>query len=455
MPSSFAQFWQSLSHLGLNHPSLTQSGLPADLDKKVVLCNRMAVTIGTALFPITFLFWSSPPLFAFYLLAALMLMSPLLLNFLGYFTISRLVLTILPSLFALVGAGLTTNGPAMSQQIDLMASVVFPLLLFQLTESRKMWFGLIWIGLMLLIFEPVTRFIPRLPELVSDEQAENAATRTASGLFAFAIVVSAILYQQRINQQTEARLAGTLRLAEEKSETVRQQHEQLQQQIGKIERQNTEIEHINRILRLQALKAQINPHFVFNALNSIQHFVVQKNTMEALSYLTKFAKLIRQVLENSVNDRIPVADELKALTYYLDLERLRFNNTFAYTIEVDDALDVHTTDVPSMLLQPYVENAILHGLRHRSGTSGQLTICLLHQTDQLLCVIEDNGIGREAARAFSTGRTHISRGTTVTDNRLRLLSPEGADPISVITLDLYDTAQQPCGTRVELVIPLL
>ncbi|SOD92228.1 sensor histidine kinase [Spirosoma fluviale] len=455
MPASLTQLWQSLSILGLNHPRLSQPGLPADLDKKVVLCNRMAVTIGLTLFPATFLFWSSPWLFTFYLVSVLTFMSPLLLNFLGYFTVSRLVLTITPSLYVLVGAGLTTNGPAMSQQIDLMASIVFPLLLFQLTESRKMWFGLIWIGLMLLIFEPVTRFIPRLPELVSDEQTENAATRTASGLFAFAMVTAAFLYQQRISQQTEARLAETLRLAEEKGETVWQQHEQLQRQMSEIERQNGEIERINRILRSQALKAQINPHFVFNALNSIQHFVVQKNTMEALSYLTKFAKLIRQVLENSVNERIPVADELKALTYYLDLERLRFNNAFAYQIEVDETLDVHTIEVPSMLLQPYVENAIVHGLRHRSGTSGQLTICLLYQTDQLLCVIEDNGIGRQASRAFSAGRTHISRGTTVTDNRLRLLSPDDTNPISVITLDLFDTAQQPCGTRVELVIPLL
>lgn len=454
MTFPLAQLWQSLSSLGLNHARLARPDLPADIGKKVVLCNRMAVTIGLTLFPVTFLFWTSPLLFGFYLLAVLTFVSPLLLNFLGYFTVSRLVLTITPALYVLVGAGLTTNGPAMSQQIDLMASIVFPLLLFQLTESRKMWFGLLWIGLMLLLFEPITRLIPRLPELVSDEQTENAGTRTASGVFAFAAIVAAFLYQQRINQQTETRLAEALRLAEANSATVSQQHEQLQRQVAAIERQNAEIERINRILRLQALKAQINPHFVFNALNSIQHFVVQKNTMEALGYLTKFAKLIRQVLENSVNESIPIADELKALTYYLDLERLRFNNAFTYQIEVDDALDVQTTEVPSMLLQPYVENAVLHGLRHRPGPDGNLMICLLHQTDQLLCVIEDNGVGRVAARGFNAGRTHIARGTTVTDTRLRLLGADGSDPIRVVTLDLYDASQQPCGTRVELVIPL-
>lgn len=410
--------------------------------------------MGLMTFAGSFIFWSSPGLFAYYLLALLTFLSPLLLNFLGLFTISRFVLAFSPAFYALVGSGLTTAGPAMSQQIAIVATVVLPVLLFQVGEPGKLWIGIIWVGLGVLFFEPVTDSIPRLSELASDGQAENALTRTVVSLYAFAVITAAFLYQQRINHQTETRLAQALDVAQDKTATVLVQHDQLQRQVQEIERQSGEIQLMNRTLRMQALKAQINPHFVFNALNSIQHFVVQKNTLEALGYLTKFAKLIRQVLENSVNERIPVDDEIKALCYYIDLERLRFNQAFAYQIEIDESLDVHTVEVPSMLLQPYVENAILHGLRHRTDGQGQLTICLLHQTDQLLCVIEDNGIGRQAARQFSSERTHISRGTAVTDTRLRLLSPEGAQAISVITLDLYTSSQQPRGTRVELTIPL-
>ncbi|MGM9511601.1 sensor histidine kinase [Larkinella sp. GY13] len=453
MSQFVSSLWQSLSSIGLSHPNANQLGLPADLGKKLILCNRVAITLGLALFPATFIFWSSPVLFGLYLLAMLTFLSPLLLNFLGYFYLSRYILTITPSLYVLIGAGLTTHGPATSQQIDILASLIFPVLLFQITENRSMWIGLIWIGLTLLLFEPVTQLIPRLPELTSDEQADNAATRTISGLFAFAMFVTAFVYQQQINRQTEQQLAEALRTTEEKGETVLRQHELLQQQLIEIEQQKAEIEQINQALRLQALKAQINPHFVFNALNSIQHFVMQKNTMEALGYLTKFAKLIRQVLENSVNDRVALADELKALTYYLDLERLRFNGIFTYEIELDDDLDPQLTDVPSMLIQPYVENAILHGLRHRPDDGGQLHIYLLNQVNRLLCVVEDNGIGREAALRFNADRTHISRGTAVTDTRLRLLNARGSDLIHVVTLDLYDANQQPCGTRVELSIP--
>lgn len=446
--------WQSISTLGLLHPRLAGPDQPTDLAKKLVLCNRISATMSLMTFAGSFIFWSSPGLFAYYLLALLSFLSPLLLNFLGFFTISRFVLAFSPAFYALVGSGLTTAGPAVSQQIAIVATVVLPVLLFQVSEPGKLWIGIVWVGLGVLFFEPVTNWIPRLSELTSDGQAENALTRTVVSLYAFAVVTAAFLHQQRINHQTETRLAQALEVAQDKTATVQVQHDQLQRQVQEIERQSGEIQLMNRTLRMQALKAQINPHFVFNALNAIQHFVVQKNTLEALGYLTKFAKLIRQVLENSVNERIPVDDEIKALRYYIDLERLRFNEAFAYRIEIDEGLDVHTMEVPSMLLQPYVENAILHGLRHRTDGQGQLTICLLHQTDQLLCVIEDNGIGRQAARQFSSERTHISRGTAVTDTRLRLLSPEGAQPISVITLDLYTTSQQPRGTRVELTIPL-
>jgi len=443
-------FWNDLSQLGI------RPDMPTDLLKKLVLCNRISVTVGIVILAASSLYFSVPILFTIYLAAGLTYVSPLLLNFLGHYHLSRFVLTYTPPVYILVGAGFCTQGPCISQKFALLSVLISPMLLFQVTESRKMWLGVAWIGLALLLYEPITLAIPRLDELPSDSITDNPVSQTASALVSFVLFVAAFVYQQRINQRVEGQLQETLRASDAQNEIISNQNEQLREQFEEIEQQKEAIESINHNLRLQALKAQINPHFVFNALNSIQHFVMQKNKLEALSYLSKFARLIRQVLENSVNNRVSVADELKALAYYLDLEKLRFGDAFTYCMEVDEELDQFNLEIPSMLLQPYVENAILHGLRHRPANGGMLKLHLLGQFDRLLCVIEDNGIGREAAQQLNQRQPaeHISRGTTVTDTRLRLLNHDTQEKVSVVTIDLFDNYHQPAGTRVEITIPI-
>jgi LytS/YehU family sensor histidine kinase len=316
--------------------------------------------------------------------------------------------------------------------------------------------GIAWILLAFLSFDPVTQAIPRLAEIPNDQMLGHSTSQTISALVTFILLVAAFVYQQRINQRVEGQLQQSIEALDAKNQLIGQQNNQLQQQFEEIERQKAAIERINHGLRLQALKAQLNPHFVFNALNSIQHFVMQKNPIEALGFLSKFAKLIRQVLENSLNDRVPIVDELKGLSYYLDLEKLRFNNQFSYQIEVDEALDPLTTEIAPMLLQPYVENAILHGLRHRADSGGLLKLHLLYQFDQLLCIVEDNGIGREAAQRINQKQkaSHISRGTAVTDKRLQLLNHDTAEKVSVVLIDLFDEQGRPAGLRVEITIPI-
>ncbi|GAB2767508.1 hypothetical protein GCM10027275_07370 [Rhabdobacter roseus] len=446
----FTTFWDELSNLGINE------GLPLPLRKKIVLCNRLAFTVGVVIFLSSFTYYQVPLLFGLYLIAGLMYSSPLLFNFLGHYDLSRFMLVVAPPFYIILGAGWASEAPAVGLKYALLSVLIMPVLLFQASESRKMWLGLGWVMTTLLLYDPLTLAIPRLKEISSDAEFDDSVAQNTGMMVSFILFVAAFLYQQRVNLRTEQQLQETLRQAKRKNQIISEKNEQLNEQYGAIEQQKAEIESMNRELRLQALKAQINPHFVFNALNSIQHFVMQKDTKEALGYLTKFARLIRQILENSVNETIPIADELKALTYYLDLERLRFNESFAYQIEIDEQIDAFTTEIPAMLLQPYIENAILHGLRHRRGGGGELKIWVLYQFERLLCVVEDNGVGREASAQLAAGKVpgHISRGTAVTNNRLRLLNDSITGQVSVVTLDLYDEQRRPRGTRVEVLIPL-
>src|SRR6476619_5515336 len=158
-------------------------------------------------------------------------------------------------------------------------------------------------------------------------------------------------------------------------------------------------------MEMQALRAQMNPHFIFNSLNSINRFILQNNKAEATEYLTKFSKLIRMILNCSANATVSLAEDLEALQLYLELECLRFDNEFIYKITCDPELDTDFIRVPPMLLQPFVENAIWHGLMNKEG-EGHLWININQEDSALICTITDDGIGRKKA-AELTGKSGI------------------------------------------------
>jgi sensor histidine kinase YesM len=171
-------------------------------------------------------------------------------------------------------------------------------------------------------------------------------------------------------------------------------------QVAELKQKATELE-------MQALRAQMNPHFVFNSLNSINRFILKKQGAEASEYLTKFSKLIRMILNSSANVAVSLAEDLEALRLYLELESLRFDNKFNYKIECDPEMDADQIQVPPMLLQPFVENAIWHGLMNKEG-EGHVWINISQENSTLLCTITDDGIGRkkaaELSRPVSTGQ---------------------------------------------------
>ena len=204
------------------------------------------------------------------------------------------------------------------------------------------------------------------------------------------------------------------------------------------------------------LRQQMNPHFIFNTLNSIQYYMYQHDKLATNTYLTKFSSLMRKVLDNSNHTSIPLRDELDALTLYLDLECLRFKDKFSYEINIDEEIDPLLYKVPTMLIQPYVENSICHGLMPREE-KGIIKINMDLDKDHIKCTIEDNGIGREAAQERKKKRNsnHNSLGTQIASSRLDLVNALYGTSLQTIYTDLKSSNGEPEGTRVEIHIPIM
>ncbi len=236
---------------------------------------------------------------------------------------------------------------------------------------------------------------------------------------------------------------------------IRQQtNEVLLQKNQLIETQKAEIETTSKELERRMLRAQINPHFIFNALGSIQHFITANDRASALKYLSKFSSLLRQVLEDSITNIVVLEEEIKLLKIYLELEALRFDGGFNYQIEIDPDLDPHTTEVPLLLIQPFVENAILHGLMPKSGER-QLHISFAVEGNFTVCRITDNGIGRKAAAELKAQKagSQPSRGMEVTRKRLEALNKNSAAQTLVSFNDRFQADGSAAGTEVVIQIP--
>lgn len=203
------------------------------------------------------------------------------------------------------------------------------------------------------------------------------------------------------------------------------------------------------------LRQQMNPHFIFNTLNSIQYYMYQHDKLATNNYLTKFSSLMRKVLENSQHTSVPLRDELDALKLYLELEKIRFKEKFDYQINVEEEIDPILYKIPTMLIQPYVENSICHGLVP-ADEKGLVKVDLKLKKHYIQCVIEDNGIGREAALAKSANKkNHQSIGTQIVNSRLDLVNALYGTELKTIYTDLKDTEGNPLGTKVEIHIPIL
>jgi sensor histidine kinase YesM len=205
-------------------------------------------------------------------------------------------------------------------------------------------------------------------------------------------------------------------------------------------------------LEMQALRAQMNPHFIFNCLSSINHFILRNETDSASDYLTKFSRLIRIVLINSKSKLITLEDELEMLRLYLDMERLRFKNSFNYNINFINSIDIDNIYIPPLLLQPFAENAIWHGLMNKE-CEGHLEINLHTENNFLICYIIDDGIGRKAAAELrKSDEKKKSLGLKITRERFDLLNETNEDKTFFEFEDLFDENGNAAGTKVMLKI---
>lgn len=217
------------------------------------------------------------------------------------------------------------------------------------------------------------------------------------------------------------------------------------------------LEKMIKKLTFKSLQLQINPHSLFNILNSIQSYILANDTKSASIYLSGFAKLMRRLLTVSHEQLVTLFEELESIRLYLELESMRMKNRFTFSIEVDDDIDIRDVDVMPLLLQPFVENAVIHGLAHKEGP-GFLKI-EIHRVNKskLLCVIEDNGIGRKKAAELNNMflKRHRSYGIEITKQRLELMKTINDEDYFVNIIDLYDDDGNAAGTRVEVMINIV
>jgi sensor histidine kinase YesM len=205
---------------------------------------------------------------------------------------------------------------------------------------------------------------------------------------------------------------------------------------------------------MSALRSQMNPHFIFNCLNSIKLYTTQNDTKAASNYLTKFSKLIRMALENSRSETVALAAELESLELYIQMEAMRFKEKLKYSISVDKKVDSSFIEIPPMLLQPYVENAIWHGIMHKEeGGRIDVGVQVLANENTLAITIKDNGVGRERASRLKskTATEHKSFGTKLTGERLNLINQIYKTEASVTTEDLTSNGEV-TGTLVTIKI---
>jgi len=266
------------------------------------------------------------------------------------------------------------------------------------------------------------------------QRQANIKKAFIAGFILIALLAGAIIFvvNQRLKNQ---------KLLAEKNDQIKEAH--FRQEMSELE--------------MKALRAQINPHFMFNCMNSINVMILEGQMEKASLYLTKFSRLIRMILENSETDQVTLENELAMLEAYIQLEELRFHEKINYKISVDEQIEPENTLLPSMILQPFVENAIWHGLIHKKEkTKSRISINVKQEDGQLCCTIEDNGVGREKAKALqkkSIWKTK-SMGMKITEERLKLLSKEKLQQLIHIT-DLKDQDDCALGTKVDINISMV
>jgi ligand-binding sensor domain-containing protein/anti-sigma regulatory factor (Ser/Thr protein kinase) len=221
-----------------------------------------------------------------------------------------------------------------------------------------------------------------------------------------------------------------------------------------IEKEKTQLYEKAVEMEMKFLSGQMNPHFTFNAMNSIQHYMLNNEPIKAQQYLSKYSKLIRLVLENNMHKYVLLHDEIDLMELYMEIESMRFKNKFTFNIILTEELEEENVEIPPMIIQPYIENAIWHGLFHKK-TSGHIEIKFQKELNTIICSIEDNGVGRLFAKQNKLNqKEHNSVGMLITQQRLQHLHADSTLNIQTEITDVLDTDGTIAGTKVVVILPI-
>ncbi|MCK5839698.1 MAG: histidine kinase, partial [Bacteroidales bacterium] len=210
------------------------------------------------------------------------------------------------------------------------------------------------------------------------------------------------------------------------------------------------------VLQQKLFRSQMNPHFIFNSLASIQNFIVKQDSRKANIFLSKFSELVRSILDNSTQEYVTFDKEISTIRNYLELQKVRYSEKFDYKIEVDEAMDTESIKIPPMLAQPFIENSIEHGIKHKKS-KGNIHIRFTLKDNMIVFEVEDDGVGREKAKGilYKQNKEHKSLATEIIRERIRVLNKKQKKKIAINIFDLKNVKDEPAGTRVTFEIPVL
>lgn len=250
-------------------------------------------------------------------------------------------------------------------------------------------------------------------------------------------LIKQLLENEKLKAEVENKLHQEVELLHSKLE------------VDKLEKLNIQIQKDFAEQKLASLRSQMNPHFIFNSLNSIKRFIIDNDQKQAAFYLNKFSKLIRKILSSSVSKQVSLAEELEISKLYVNIENIRFNNEIEYHIKIEESIPIHTINVPSLLLQPFLENAIWHGLSSKKGNK-KIYLSVKEKSGYLILSIRDNGIGRENSAKIRNQKTlqKDSLGIRLTRERLETFAKLNSGHHDLKIYDLKDKSGMPTGTKV-------
>jgi sensor histidine kinase YesM len=399
----------------------------------------LSVIIRLAMFQMP-IDWTVPSTLTLFLL-------PIVMNHFGLVKFSRIYLSWMPTIWVVMGFSanikvtLETAGALYDGlRIYFLGFSCIPFLLVSPKNKIELSIALLVPAVMIIFCDPVLNFFHLGYSFAS--LSNFYTVNNMRSTISFLLIGGSCFSLKWLVERGEEKNEKLIKALAEKNEIIQKQ---AREELLEANKQISDS-------KLMALRAAMNPHFIFNTLNSIQFFIMKKDQLNAINYLSTFSKLIRSILNNAVNSKIRLKDELDQLKYYVQLELLRFDNKFQFKIDIDPTLDVDEIEIPSMLIQPYIENAILHGLYNKRDDEGILSLRIKEINERVLFEIEDNGVGRAAAASFKMNLPlHKSLGTMLTEERLKLINAQSGVSSEIEDLKKNGEAS---GTRVKIWVKL-